>query len=91
MYGDGQDATENEDVEIPLDDASDVDDERHVEVDPHALEYEDEDEDSDTEDIFGDENNNETVMETFLSRDGRRWNPNSIGQRRKLRHNVFIV
>lgn len=72
-----------------MDEASDVELEMHVEVDLHALEsYED---DLDLQDNNDDENNNDLMKDKFLSRDGRLWNPNCIGQRRKLRHNVFTV
>lgn len=31
------------------------------------------------------------MRSTLISRDGRQWNPNVIGPRRKLRHNVFKI
>lgn len=40
---------------------------------------------------FEDENNNETVKETCLSKVVRQWKPNCKCQQRKLHHNVFMV
>lgn len=88
-YDDDRDAAEYQDVDIPVDEASDVELEMHVEVDLHALESDEDD--LDLQDNNDDENNNDLMKDKFLSRDGRLWNPNCIGQRRKLRHNVFTV